>query len=46
MLVTSIYVSDFSYVNSPSLKRPVTHIPPDINDVFKINLYGIGDLLE
>ena len=46
MLVTSIYVSDFSYVNSPSLKRPVTHIPPDINDVFKINLYEIGDSRE
>ncbi len=46
MLVTSSCVYDFSYINSPSLKRPVTHIPSDINDVFKINLYEIGDSFE
>ena len=46
MLVTSSYVCDFSYITSTSLKRPVTHIPPDINDVFKINLYEIGDSRE
>tara|TARA_B100000749_G_scaffold273431_1_gene256376 strand:- start:287 stop:406 length:120 start_codon:yes stop_codon:yes gene_type:complete len=37
---------DLSYLGSPPLKKPVTHVPPDINDVFKINLYEIGDLLE
>ena len=46
MLVTSSYMCDLSYLDSPSLKKPVTHVPPDINDVFKINLYEIGDLLE
>ena len=46
MLVTSSYMYDLSYLGSSSLKKPVTHVPPDINDVFKINLYEIGDSLE
>jgi hypothetical protein len=46
MLVTSSYMYSLSYLGSPSLKKPITHIPPDINDVFKINLYEIGDSLE
>ena len=46
MLVTSSSTCGLSYLGSPSLKKPVTHVPPDINDVFTINLYEIGDSLE